>query len=98
MTDEHASICADPSGCSVCSITQALPGESRADLLARLGALYRAAPEAPRNPRGVETMTERACVVCGRSFVAYTATMCSGSCRDTRDRRRRGVPARRSAA
>jgi hypothetical protein len=98
MTDDHSTICTDPATCSVCSITSPLPGESRADLLARLGALYRTAPEAPRNPRGVETMTERPCAVCGRAFLAYTATLCGASCRSTRDRRRRGVPVRRVAA
>jgi hypothetical protein len=98
MTDEHETICADPSACSVCSITSPLAGESRAAMLARLGALYRAAPEAPRNRFGDKAMTARTCVVCGRSFLAYTAEMCSGNCRSTRDRRRRGVPARRVAA
>jgi predicted nucleic acid-binding Zn ribbon protein len=67
-------------------------------MLARIGALYRAAPEAPRNQWERRVMTERLCAVCGRSFLAYTAKMCGGSCRETKQRRRRGVPARRVAA
>jgi hypothetical protein len=97
-TDEHAPICAQPATCLVCSITSPLPGESSAAMLARLGALYRAAPEAPRNRLGEKPVTERLCVVCGRAFLAYAATMCGGACRQARDRRRRGVPARRVAA
>jgi predicted nucleic acid-binding Zn ribbon protein len=67
-------------------------------MFARIGALYRAAPEAPRNQWERRVMTERPCIVCGRVFLAYTATMCGGSCRETRERRRRGVPVRKRVA
>lgn len=79
MNDDHGPLCSEPASCSVCQLWPAA-GETRADFLARIGALYRAASAVVLTP----------CRLCGTPFPStnpdHPGAWCSQRCRSRASR------------